>query len=33
MVRKGNPNGIPSSIHARTIREGANTNGCTGMSS
>lgn len=33
MVRKGNPNGIPSSIHARTIREDANTNGCTGMSS
>jgi hypothetical protein len=24
--------GIPSSIHARTIREGANTNGCTGLS-
>jgi hypothetical protein len=25
--------GIPSSIHARTIKEGANTNGCTGLSS
>lgn len=25
--------GIPSSIHSRTIRENANTNGCTGMSS
>ena len=25
--------GIPSSIHSRTIREHANTNGCTGMSS
>jgi hypothetical protein len=24
--------GIPSSIHARTIKEGANTNGCTGLS-
>lgn len=31
-VASNNPNGIPSSIHARTIYEGANTNGCTGMS-
>lgn len=31
-VQSNNPKGIPSSIHARTIREGANTNGCTGMS-
>lgn len=30
-VESNNPRGIPSSIHARTIREGANTNGCTGM--
>ena len=31
-IASNNPNGIPSSIHARTIYEGANTNGCTGMS-
>jgi hypothetical protein len=31
MVEKGYKDGIPSSIHARTMREGANTNGCTGM--
>ena len=30
-VASNNPNGIPSSIHARTLYEGANTNGCTGM--
>lgn len=30
-VKSKNPRGIPSSIHARTIYEGANTNGCTGM--
>lgn len=30
-VQSKNPNGIPSSIHARTLYEGANTNGCTGM--
>ena len=32
MVLSNNPNGIPSSIHARTITENANTNGCTGVS-
>ncbi len=32
MIEQGYQNGIPSSIHARTIVEGANTNGCTGMS-
>lgn len=31
MIEQNYTNGIPSSIHARTIREGANTNGCTGM--
>lgn len=31
-VKSNNPNGIPSSIHSRTMYEGANTNGCTGMS-
>lgn len=31
-VQSNNPNGIPASIHVRTIRENANTNGCTGMS-
>ncbi len=31
-LEKGMTSGIPSSIHARTIREGANTNGCTGLS-
>lgn len=31
-VQSNNPRGIPSSIHARTIYEGANTNGCTGLS-
>lgn len=30
-IASNNPKGIPSSIHARTIYEGANTNGCTGM--
>ena len=32
MVKEKNPNGIPSSIHKRTITENANTNGCTGVS-
>lgn len=32
MVKRENPNGIPSSIHKRTITENANTNGCTGVS-
>lgn len=32
MVEQGYQNGIPSSIHARNIVEGANTNGCTGIS-
>ena len=32
MVKRKNPNGIPSSIHKRTITENANTNGCTGVS-
>lgn len=31
MVDENNPNGIPSSIHARTVTESANTNGCTGV--
>ena len=31
-LKKKNPNGIPSSIHKRTITENANTNGCTGVS-
>lgn len=31
-VQQNDPRGIPSSIHARTIKEGANTNGCSGMS-
>lgn len=31
-VAKKSPNGIPSSIHVRTITETANTNGCTGIS-
>lgn len=31
-VQSNNPHGIPSSIHARTISENANTNGCTGIS-
>jgi hypothetical protein len=31
MVERGYVDGIPSSIHARTIRENANTNGCTGI--
>lgn len=30
-VEKKSKDGIPSSIHVRTITEGANTNGCTGM--
>ena len=32
MVKSKSPNGIPSSIHKRTITENANTNGCTGVS-
>lgn len=32
MVQSNNPKGIPGSIHVRTLVEGANTNGCTGMS-
>lgn len=31
-VEQGSYAGIPSSIHARTISENANSNGCTGMS-
>ena len=31
-VEAGSEAGIPSSIHARTITETANTNGCTGLS-
>lgn len=31
MIEQGYKDGIPSSIHARTITENANTNGCTGM--
>ena len=31
-VQSNNPDGIPSSIHVRTIKENANTNGCTGLS-
>jgi len=32
MVNSGSLDGIAASIHARNIYEGANTNGCTGMS-
>ena len=32
MVQQGITEGIPASIHVRTMRENANTNGCTGMS-
>ena len=31
-LESGNTRGIPSSIHVREIKEGANTNGCTGIS-
>lgn len=31
MIEQNYKDGIPSSIHARTITETANTNGCTGM--
>lgn len=31
-IKKNSPRGIPSAIHVRTIKENANTNGCTGLS-